>query len=101
MLNVAISTSAEIVQAGYYRNENEKIKLSERQINGNNIQELREKILFINSMEGINYGALRCVWGKIFKREVIKDIRFDQNIYLLEDGIFLYECMKMYSVFNL
>ena len=51
LLNVAISTSAEIVQAGYYRNENEKIKLSERQINGNNIQELREKILFINSME--------------------------------------------------
>ncbi len=41
-----------------------KIKLSERQINGNNIQELREKILFINSMEDINYGALRCVWGE-------------------------------------
>ena len=80
--------------------ENEKIKLSERQINGNNIQELREKILFINSMEDINYGALRCVWGKIFKREVIKDIRFDQNIYLLEDGIFLYECMKNVQCFQ-
>lgn len=34
------------------------------------------------------FGQIRTVWGKIYKKEKIKDIRFLEDIYIFEDGIF-------------
>ncbi len=100
LLNAAVEQNAEIVQSSYYQDEDGHIELKQRKIKQDGIKELKEKIFLINTMNDINFGALRCVWGKIFKKEIIQNTRFDENIYLLEDGIFIYECMENIECFQ-
>ena len=35
------------------------------------------------------------VWAKLFRRELLTDIRFDQSLRVYEDALFVYECCKM------
>ena len=81
----------DIIQSSYYINAD--IKFNQKENNTDDINKIKRDILMKNYITDSNTGALRCVWGKLIKREAIKNIKFEESIYLLEDGLFLYECM--------
>ncbi len=35
-----------------------------------------------------DFGQIRTVWGKVYKKEILADIKFFEDIYIFEDGIF-------------
>ena len=42
-----------------------------------------------------------CVWGKIFKKDVIRDIRFEPGRNINEDGFFMFQCyLKAPTIIN-
>lgn len=59
-------------------------------------EELKRSIISIN-YSNINcngkYGPIRCIGGKLYRTSIIKNnnIKFDEKIYILEDGIFNFE----------
>lgn len=47
----------------------------------------------------LNTEIAACVWNKVFRREVICSLRFDENLIIAEDGYFVFEaCMRAESV---
>ena len=36
----------------------------------------------------ISVGPIRGVWGKLYKKEILEDIRFNTKLYAFEDGLF-------------
>lgn len=40
---------------------------------------------------------IRASWGKVYKRELINDLIFPEDIYIGEDACFLLECLKKIS----
>lgn len=96
LLKNMLQTSADIVQSGYTEYIDEKlfyIPLNERIID-KRVEDLKIEILKAKNMHNKDYGALRCVWGKLIKSKVIKKIRFNESLYLLEDGIFLIDILN-------
>lgn len=87
-LNTGIEYGAEIVQFGFFRNNKEnKIKST-----GNILAE-EMQISIINYQkyflpEYLKIFATRCVWGKLYKSNIIKNVKFDIDTYFFEDGLF-------------
>ncbi|MDO4942830.1 MAG: glycosyltransferase family 2 protein [Lachnospiraceae bacterium] len=58
------------------------------------IQELASDIIACPKYQ--NY-YIRAVWAKVYKRELVNDLVFPENIYIGEDACFLLECLKRIS----
>lgn len=80
LVSEQLRTGADIVAAGYCRSDgiNRFVKLS-----------LPEKVLDRNkALDGFSKYYFTSVWGKLFKKEVIENIRFRTDIYYSEDTLF-------------
>lgn len=59
------------------------------------------------SKKDINYirlfesGLLGTCWGKLFSKRVIDNVKFDEDLYVGEDGLFVNDCYCRSSVINL
>ncbi len=101
MLEVIENEKADIVQCNfYYANNNEKIERKHIRPSysiRNNMSELQLDILYREYDEKKNdcsVGAMRGVWGKIFKSSIIKKIKFNEKIDIFEDGIFVLNTLQ-------
>ena len=101
MLEVIEKEDADIVQCNfYYANENEHIERKHIRPSysiRNNMNELQLDILYREYDEKKNdcsVGAMRGVWGKIFKSSIIKKITFNEEIDIFEDGIFVLNALQ-------
>ncbi len=95
MVECSINNKAEIVQACpvlEYDNKSIKTNIIERQ--DKNIKKCQEKILTTNNVTNKEYGTIRWVCNKLFLKENIENIEFNTNIYLLEDGLFIFELLE-------
>ena len=43
---------------------------------------------------------MRAVWGKVFKKEVLKDLQFSKTLYIGEDALFLLQCLVKINDIN-
>ena len=101
MLKVLEKEHADIVQCNfYYTQDNENVmrkhikpSYSVRE----NTEELQLDILY-REYEEKKYcrsvGAIRGVWGKIFKTSIINNIKFNEEIDIFEDGIFILNVLQ-------
>ena len=58
---------------------------------------LKEKELGFWLSENLHKGILRTVWSKLFKASLLQNLRFDNNIRLGEDNLFLIEYLNRIS----
>mgnify|MGYP000545476786 CR=1 FL=1 len=89
MVSTIEKSRAEIVICGYYCNRN-GVDSKVTNINTNRLiskEELFEKIFLCNEIGGF-------VWNKVFKRTVIKDIKFNTNFQICEDTYFVCETLR-------
>lgn len=95
--NIAKNYNADIVQWNSYynkRNEQTKRKAINPQILERKQQEIENFQLDILSTiyeekeRGISVGPIRGVWGKLYKSEVISNIKFNEKLFAFEDGLF-------------
>lgn len=84
-INKAMTSSAEIVVAEYYiASDSYKIRVSPKAF--------KDKKSFLCSvLSGANHSAL---WNKLFKKELFDNIRFNKNIYYMEDKVLLVEILS-------
>lgn len=101
MLEVIEKENADIVQCNsYYANNNKYIERKHIRPSysiRNNMNELQLDILYREYDEKKNdcsVGAMRGVWGKIFKASIIKKITFNEKIDIFEDGIFVLNALQ-------
>ena len=101
MLEVIENEDADIVQCNFYY-ANNRSNIERKHIRPsysirNNMDELQLDTLYREYDEKKNHksvGAMRGVWGKIFKSNLIKKIRFNENIDVFEDGIFVLNALQ-------
>lgn len=86
--------NTKLVQGASVINDNKRKSIKKMHIE-EDINELKKAIL--NYKYDKKYVNLRCVWGKLFVTSIIKEnnLKFNEEIYLLEDGIFVYEYLKL------
>lgn len=88
--------NADIVQVGYFRDIKDK---------NNKIIEIYEdaskddfELSIISMKHDVEMPKevfqFRCVWGKLYKRELIKEIKFKTDTYFFEDGLFNLEILE-------
>lgn len=78
--------SADLVAAGLFINEEEKILLTVGLDNGSVSGEtVTEK--FLRADLDVH------VWNKLFKREIARSVQFDTKIRIAEDRLYLFECL--------
>lgn len=94
---IASKYNADIVQwNSYYNKGNEQTKrkpitpeLLER--NNEEIELLQLDILstiYEEKKSNISVGPIRGVWGKLYKKDILNNIKFDKELYAFEDGLF-------------
>lgn len=88
LLQVALENNADIVQCNYcYLFEDDHTENMERKINNKKIDSVDEvKRAFIN---GLIYPS---VATKLFKKEIVRNIRFNTALKVAEDRLFVFEC---------
>lgn len=111
-VNISKKYDADIVQwNSYYNKENEEIKrkaitndILKREDEGIKLLQLDIlSTIYEEKENGISVGPIRGVWGKLYKKDIIKDIEFDKSLYAFEDGLFnlnAFENAKRIVLFN-
>lgn len=102
MIEVIEKEKADMVQCNFYYVRNDTFE-KRKHISPNysireNLEELQLDILYREYEEKKNHnsvGAIRSVWGKIFKASILKEIKFNENIDIFEDGIFILYALQM------
>lgn len=90
------NTNADVVQCTSYHligKKCRKISLNDSVWSGKKILELQQSIFLNNDLTNPSYGAIRWVCSKIFKKNILKDLYFNEKIYLLEDGLFMFQVL--------
>lgn len=96
-LKIAIKEKADIVQWNSYYNTPkgqtprkaiypEIIRREQKEIELLELDILSTVYEEVNT--GISVGPIRGVWGKLYRKEMIKENRFNKDLYAFEDGIF-------------
>lgn len=83
MLNIALKNNLDIIQCSYYRvigNKKEYINLSNRVIEGGKKEYLYE---VLNTQSGLGFCHM-----KLYKKDIIKNVLFDENLKVCEDALF-------------
>lgn len=87
----------EIVEGGYVRikdgNETECVP-EKRTVTGRGIEELRRNILESGRIDTKEFGAVRWSCNKLIRKKSLGKVRFDTELYLLEDGLFIFEVLE-------
>lgn len=92
ILHASLATNADIVISGYYHEE-EKSKFTVRSLDASqyiNKNDVLKNILLTDIILGV-------CWNKLFKRSIIEDKYFPEDITILEDTYFLLEAMQCAS----
>ena len=93
LLEAARSNNAQIAQCGFeYLYEDGTTKIDDNKCVG--VISGTDKIL-AKHYEGMIGGITMALWDKLFKRELIEDIRFDTCLTLYEDVDFMYRVLKL------
>lgn len=103
---------ADIIQGNCYYNKGDK-QWKREAITPKVIKKINEEIelfqlgiicnIYAKKKNGISLGPIRGVWGKLYKKEIIKDLKFNQDLYMFEDGLFnlyAFDKAKTVVVFN-
>lgn len=94
-LNKAEENNVDVIQWNHYYNKSEQ-QIKRKNIYNGNINDmsiLQLGILsptYIETELKMHFGAIRGVWGKLYRSSIIKEnnILFNEKIYMFEDGIF-------------
>ena len=93
LLNCALENNADIVQCHYYHlfedGHKEDMKCEKTVQKIENTEDARKAVVY----NKISFS----VWAKLFKREIIGDIRFNTALKVSEDRLFVYECCSKAS----
>lgn len=88
-INKAMTSSAEIIVAEYYiASDSHKMKISPKEFND-------KKSFLCSILSGTNHSAL---WNKLFKKGLFDNIRFNNNIFYMEDKVLLVEILSRIQV---
>lgn len=97
LITNAKKNNAEIVQGNCYYNIGNKQK-ERKAINPNLIIRDKDKIelfqldiistIYEERDNNVSLGPIRGVWGKLYKKEVLDNLRFNNELYAFEDGVF-------------
>ena len=98
LLGKAVEDESDIVTSGYYRENNSDVVevfdlFDEGVYFGEKLALLQNKMIFKDCVS--NRGISPCIWCKLFKADVIKEIsaRMPNEIRFAEDGACVYCCM--------
>lgn len=83
MLKVALENDLDVVQCSYFRitcNNKEYINLSNNEIKSNKKEYLYQ---ILNVQSGVGFCHM-----KLYKKDIIKDVLFDENLKVCEDALF-------------
>lgn len=101
MVNIIEKENADLVQCNFYYAREEKLEKRKHIIPKydirDNMEELQLDILYKEYDEKINNksaGAIRAVWGKLFKSSILENVRFNEKIDIFEDGIFILNVLQ-------
>ena len=76
--------------------KNENVELQKDILDPASIQEFVASIIAADKHQN---PYIRASWGKLFKRELIKNIHFSEDLYIGEDACFLLKCIeKIHSI---
>ena len=109
MLNYQKTNNADLVQCNllYFDSTRKYIPYSNMNtVEINNLTDITNSLISINYLNCVNkgiFGPVRCIGGKIYRTSIIKNnnIKFDNKIYIFEDGIFNLKYYKYANKINL
>lgn len=97
-VNVALEHEADIVQWNSYYNKENGEQSKRKDIFPNFIKRKGKEIelfeldvisrIYEEKTNKVSVGPIGGVWGKLFKKSILDDIRFNESLYAFEDGIF-------------
>lgn len=98
LLGKAVEDDSDIVTSGYYRENDDDVAeifdlFDEGLYSGKDLVLLRNQMIFKDCVS--NRGISPCIWCKLFKAGIIKEIsaRMPNEIKYAEDGACVYSCM--------
>ena len=89
LMSELIKYNADMAHCGYKRIENDTVK----DVNGTHEIYIQTNAETINNM--LSGKLYNCgLWNKVFKREVLNDLKFDEDIKINEDVLFCYNALQ-------
>ena len=97
VFKTAASYNADMIIFSYIENYNKHNKIIE--VIDEEVNTARGKNRILEKY--LDSGILKCICSKFIKRELIGDVRFDTNIRLGEDTLFIFQCLNNAQSFSL